>query len=438
MLPFQANRDIQLKRIAINKKLLKIFLVQVILISGVTVMGVLAAALITEEVLVKQALEREATYFWEKFRENPNTSAPDTINLEGYLVRDGDMRNLPAELQQLPLGKSRIRFDGREPIVHVSRQGNHRLFLVFNEQQVSQLSFFFGIAPLALVLLVLYALAYFTYRQAKRALSPIQKLANSVRHYDVNRADNPLDLGALPWDADEETYILVDAINTFVMRVQELLNRERTFSRYASHELRTPLAVIKGSIDNLERQALPDVTQRHLLRMRNTVQDMEQMMTALLELSRDATNQPPTEALQLNDLVELLVEQHQQQHPDSPLQVNVKHQAMLQAHGSQKLISILITNLLNNAESYTPSGYINVIVDADGFSVEDSGIGIPQAEREKVFSPFYRVNQQHEKGFGLGLAIVEKICRELGWRIEVHSEEGRGSTFTVKVATPPA
>ena len=79
-----------------------------------------------------------------------------------------------------------------------------------------------------------------------------------------------------------------------------------------------------------------------------------------------------------------------------------------------------------------------MIVDADGFSVEDSGIGIPQAEREKVFSPFYRVNQQHEKGFGLGLAIVEKICRELGWRIEVHSEEGRGSTFTVKVATPPA
>lgn len=426
-----------MKRTAINKKLLKIFLIQVMLISGVTVMGVLAAALITEEVLVKQALEREAAYFWRKYQENPDTTAPDTVNLEGYLVQDGNMRNLPPELQQLPLGKSRIRFEGREPIVHVSRQDNHQLFLIFNEQQVSQLSFFFGIAPLALVLLVLYALAYFTYRQAKRALSPIQKLANSVRHYDVNRADNPLDLEALRWDADEETYILVDAINTFVMRVQELLNRERTFSRYASHELRTPLAVIKGSIDNLERQTLPETAQRHLIRMRNTVQEMEQMMTALLELSRDATNQPPAETLQLNDLVELLVEQHQQRHPGSPLQVNVRHQAMLTVNGSQKLISILITNLLNNAESYTPSGHIKVVVDQDGFSVEDTGIGIPLAEQEKVFSPFYRVNQQHEKGFGLGLAIVEKICRELGWSIQVHSEEGCGSTFTVKVATPP-
>ena len=436
MLPFQARRDTQLKRTAINKKLLKIFLIQVMLISGVTVMGVLAAALITEEVLVKQALEREAAYFWEKYQHDSASPAPDTLNLEGYLVQDGDFKNLPAELRQLPLGKSRIRFDGRDPIVHVSRHDNHQLFLIFNEQQVSQLSFFFGIAPLALVLLVLYALAYFTYRQAKRALSPIQKLANSVRHYDVNRADNTLDLEALRWDADEETYILVDAINTFVMRVQELLVRERTFSRYASHELRTPLAVIKGSIDNLERQALPEVTQRHLARMRSTVQDMEQMMTALLELSRDATNQPPAETLQLNDLVELIMEQHRQQHTNSPLQVKVQHHAMLEVNGSQKLISMLLTNLLNNAESYTPSGHINVVVEHDGFSVQDTGIGIPLAEQEKVFSPFYRVNQQHEKGFGLGLAIVEKICRELGWSIQVSSAEGRGSTFTVKVAKP--
>ena len=437
MLPFQANRVPQLKRTAINKKLLKIFLIQVVLISGVTIIGVLAAALITEEVLVKQALEREADYFWNKYQVNQDTLAPDTVNLEGYLVQDGDFQTLPPELQQLPLGKSRIRINGRDPIVHVSHYDNHQLILLFNEQQVSQLSFFFGIAPLALVLLVLYALAYFTYQQAKRALSPIQKLADSVRHYDINRANNPLDLEDLNWDADEETYILVDAINAFVERVQELLVRERTFSRYASHELRTPLAVIKGSIDNLERQTLPEATQRHLARMKSTVQDMEQMMTALLELSRDATNQPPSESLQLNDLVELLVEQHHQQHPHSPLQLQVKHNAMLAVNGSEKLISILITNLLNNAESYTPSGHIKVTVHHDGFAVEDTGIGIPRAEQEKVFSPFYRVNQQHEKGFGLGLAIVEKICRELGWSIQVNSEEGRGSTFTVRVATPP-
>ncbi|RLT94740.1 sensor histidine kinase [Ketobacter sp.] len=436
MLPFQTNRETRLKRTAINTKLLKIFLIQVLLISAVTVLGVFAAALITEEVLVKQALEREADYFWERYRNQPEIHAPDTLNLQGYLAHQNQLQGLPRELHNLPLGKSRIDFHGKDPIVHVSQNGEHRLYLIFNEQQVSQLSFFFGIAPLALVLLVLYALAYYTYRQANRALSPIRKLANSMRHYDVNQADTPLDVDALSWDADEETHVLVDAMNTFIHRVQELINRERTFSRYASHELRTPLAVIKGSIDNLERQSLPEGTQRHLARMKSTVQDMEQMMNALLELSRDATNLTTADTLQLNDLIELLAEQHRQHHPDSPVALTVEHRALLQVRGSTKLISILINNLLNNAQTYTASGRIVVTVDKEGFSVADTGIGIPATEQDKVFSPFYRVNQQSEKGFGLGLAIVEKICRELGWHIQLHSEEDAGTTFTVTVAAP--
>ena len=169
---------------------------------------------------------------WEGEGNLPPLDAPLTVSSrQGCDLNPLDVSDESARERLLPLGKSRIRINGRDPIVHVSHYDNHQLILLFNEQQVSQLSFFFGIAPLALVLLVLYALAYFTYQQAKRALSPIQKLADSVRHYDINRANNPLDLEDLNWDADEETYILVDAINAFVERVQELLVRERTFSR---------------------------------------------------------------------------------------------------------------------------------------------------------------------------------------------------------------
>lgn len=424
-------------RTGINKKLLKTFLIQILIISGLTIGGVLSAALITEEFLVNQALKREAEYFWDRLRQDPSASLPDTLNLLGYLARDGDHSSVPEWLRNQPMGKSRTQHNQKNPIIYVSRQDNNTLYLVFNEQQVSQLSLFFGIAPLALVLLVLYGLAYLTYRQAKHAISPILKLANEMRHYDVNQAETQLDSNTPQWNADDETYVLVDAINTFIHRVKELVERERNFTRYASHELRTPLSVIKGSVANLEQQSDSPNTIRHISRIKETVADMEQLIDALLELAKDTKHDPTQEDLQLNDLIELLVEKHVAQNPESELEIRVHHKGLLQAHCAQKLPSILINNLLKNAQTYTPSGRIDIFIDKNQFAVQDTGIGIPTSELSAIFSPFYRIGAQNENGFGLGLAIVDKICKELGWEIEVSSQQGQGSTFTVKVVTPP-
>lgn len=426
-----------MKRTGINKKLLNTFLIQILIISALTVGGVLSAALITEEFLVNQALKREADYFWDRHREDPSASLPDTLNLLGYLAPNGDHSAIPTWLRNQPMGKSRTSHNQKNPIIYVSQQDNNTLYLVFNEQQVSQLSLFFGIVPLALVLLVLYGLAYLIYSQAKHAMSPIRKLANEMRHYDVNRAHTELDINTPQWNADEETYVLVDAINTFIHRVSELVERERNFTRYASHELRTPLSVIKGSVANLERQPPDANTTRHIARIKDTITDMEQLIDALLELARDSKHDQPTEDLQLNDLIELLVEKHTLQHPDSKVAIKVHHQGLLVTSCAQKLPSILINNLLKNAQTYTPQGRIDIIIDRDSFAVRDTGIGIEEKELTSIFSPFYRIDQQNGKGFGLGLAIVEKICKELDWSITVTSQSGAGTTFTVKVATPP-
>ncbi|HAG96174.1 MAG TPA: hypothetical protein DCL78_18780, partial [Gammaproteobacteria bacterium] len=174
-----------LQRTGISRKLLKIYFIQILLISTVTVFGVLAAALITEEFLVNQALEGEADYFWQRHQKNPRASLPDSLNLQGYLSVSGDTRNLPGWLIGLPQGMSRVEVNSSKPIVHVSQRGADTLYLIFNEKQVSRLSFFFGIVPLTLVLLVLYGLAYFTYSQAKKAVSPIMHLARRVEQHEL-------------------------------------------------------------------------------------------------------------------------------------------------------------------------------------------------------------------------------------------------------------
>ncbi len=430
-------REKKLKRSAINKKLLKIFLMQLLLVSGVTVGGVLAAALIAEEVLVNQALQGEAEFFWQRYSEDPSASLPNSLNLLGYLARDGDMESVPQWLHDKPMGKSRARHNGSNPIVHLSQNNNDTLFLVFNEQQVTRLSFFFGILPLTLVLLVMYGVAYGIYRQAKNAISPVQKLAGEMRNCDVNGAAPTLDLNDPVWNADEETYVLVDAINGFTQRVQQLVERERNFTRYASHELRTPLTVIKGSVANLERQNLGSNAGKHISRIRDTADDMGQLIEVLLELARETRYSADPEPIQINDLIELLVERHNDLHRPHGVAVVVKHLGLLQTHCPRKLVSILVNNLINNAQAYTPQGQIDVIITSTGFSVVDTGLGIAKDDVEKIFAPFFRANCQTEKGFGLGLAIVDKICNELGWKISVSSELGKGTTFTVTTKAEP-
>lgn len=426
--------DSPLKRTGISKKLLKIFFAQILLISTLTIIGVLAAALITEEFLVNQALEGEADYFWQRFGNDESATAPDTLNLQGYLAEGGNTQHLPSWLIGLPEGMSRVDFNDTRPIVHVSKFNDRTLYLVFNEKQVSRLSFFFGIMPLALVLLVLYGLAYITYTQAKRAFSPIMKLAQRVETLDLNEiGESKPDLSDIKSAADEETFVLVDAIDSFITRMDDFVNRERNFTRYASHELRTPLSVIKGSVANLRQEPLNERADRQATRIYNTVNDMESLLEALLELARESSQEASHEALLLNDLAEMLVEQLNETCPKEGVSLNVVHNSFLSLNGSHKLIRILVDNLLKNALTYTDSGRVDMVIEADGFSVVDTGIGMEPEQLARIFDPFFRIDQRKEKGFGLGLAIVQKISKELRWKISVESTPGGGTRFNVKV-----
>lgn len=99
-------------------------------------------------------------------------------------------------------------------------------------------------------------------------------------------------------------------------------------------------------------------------------------------------------------------------------------------------MSEMVGNLIRNAIRYNKvGGSVTVTLDIDHFEVSDTGIGISEENLSKVFSRFFTVDKSHSGkngGFGLGLAMVKKICQREGWSISVKSKEGEGSTFTVK------
>jgi signal transduction histidine kinase len=99
----------------------------------------------------------------------------------------------------------------------------------------------------------------------------------------------------------------------------------------------------------------------------------------------------------------------------------------------RKALQLVLSNLIKNAVRYTDRGYVRVSYDRHRLTVADSGAGIAPQHLPQVFERFYR-GEGDAGGLGLGLAIVRRICDELGWKIEVASTPGAGSAFSIVLA----
>ena len=227
-------------------RLNKVFIMQLIFISVATVFGVLGAAKVVEDVLIKEALIGEAEFYWEhkdRFVEFP---LPKTMNLTGYVVVNDDYSLVPTVLQDITEQYQRIELNGNRPIAYVSERGDTKLFLIFEEAQVSKLALYFGITPLIIVLLIVYVPAFVSFVFSKRAFSPVLQLVSRIENAKISKQG----LSELRFDdikqlGNVDVNTLIDTFDEFSQDLAKLINRERNFSRYASHELRTPLTVLR-------------------------------------------------------------------------------------------------------------------------------------------------------------------------------------------------
>jgi len=421
-----------MKKQGLHYKLIKAFLLQILLISLATLLGVFSAEQIVEKVLVRQALVGEATHFWKRFQLNPDFPKPDTLNLKGYLAVGNNVVEIPEPLQQLRPGYFRTDLNGRKPIVYIEDQGNARLYLVFDEEQVADLAFYFGVVPLSLVLLLIYLFAWLSYRQSRNAISPVIKLAHIVEQFDFrSQSLAQLDLNDLRQTSDSDVIKLIDALDHFTERLEHFIKREKNFTRDASHELRTPLAVIKSSLALLQkRRDFQPNENRSIAMIDNTLRDMEGLIDTLLLLARGESSPLPEEDVLINDLLITLVEQITHVLGNDKISLEVRQNCLLSIPAAEKVLAILFTNLLRNAFNYTRQGVIAITIDDKQVSVSDTGIGMNQQHLQHVFEPFYRAHTD-SNGHGLGLTIVKQLCNRYGWQLKIRSKQGEGTCITV-------
>ncbi len=415
----------------LRSNLVRVFLLQILAISVAVVLGVWGAAKVVENVLVREALDGEAAHYWALYQANPAQARPDTLNLYGYLRQAQHGDDIPDWLAQEQPGFRRVSHGDNQPLVHISDQGDARLYLLFDEIQVSRLAMFFGVAPLSLVLLLAYTIAWFGYRLSRNAVSPLIQLAKKVEGFDARAGDlKELDFH-IEAKSDNEVLILASALKLFIERVNKFLQRERTFTRNASHELRTPLAVMRANLDVMQRRSMdhPDLIVP-LERMQRTVRDMEKLLETLLILAREDESRLPREAIIINDLVTERIEQVVRALDKPSVNVSLRADSLVQLHVPPKVLAIVFDNLLRNAINYTDIGEVVVSIHDDGLSVADNGPGMDAELLQRVYEPFER-GESKTSGFGLGLTIVKRLCDRFDWNISIESTPGAGSTATL-------
>jgi signal transduction histidine kinase len=236
--------------------------------------------------------------------------------------------------------------------------------------------------------------------------------------------------------------------NDLLSRLETSFRIMREFMADASHELRTPLAVIQGESEvTLSQQGSPEEYRASLTVVNKQARRMTRIVSDMLALARaDAGHQVPVEELYLNDLVEDCCRAAQALAKPKGIRLTYEGSTDISIRGNEELLKRMAVNLLDNAIHYTlAGGSVSVRLASEAnwahLSVCDTGIGIPQDSLGRVFDRFYRVDESRARahgGSGLGLSIVKLAAESHFGSVQLTSELGRGSTFTVSLPLDPA
>lgn len=230
-----------------------------------------------------------------------------------------------------------------------------------------------------------------------------------------------------------------------VTELRRLERVRREFVSNVSHELKTPLTHIQAYADTLADGALddPEHSRKFLERIIEQAERLQALIVDLLQLARIETQEATVDIgpLSLAEVSQRCVEEHQAAAASRNVSLTVEcHEepvVLADAAGLQQILD----NLVDNALKYTPAGgSVGVVVSAEPdwgvIEVSDTGIGIARDDQLRVFERFYRVDRARARavgGTGLGLAIVKHLVQMYQGRIELISELGRGSRFTVRL-----
>ncbi len=275
---------------------------------------------------------------------------------------------------------------------------------------------------------------------AQRALDPLKRLVGEVRSMQVGDLHQRVEVG----EEEDEIAQLATSFNELLGRLATAFNSQRNFIANASHELRTPLTVISGQLEVLLLMERSGDEYRHAVAsVLEDMRSLNRLADRLLMLAQadDRISSTTFTPVRMDEIIwqartELV--KKKKDHVVDVVMPEVDDERSLQVQGNEDLLRSLVFNLMENGCKYSPDHRVEVRMSIDDGQIQldlaDQGIGIPEPEWNKIFSPFFRgSNTSGSQGHGIGLSLVQRIAELHNGRIGFQPNVPRGTVFIVSL-----
>lgn len=277
---------------------------------------------------------------------------------------------------------------------------------------------------------------------SRKLAKPIKSITNTAAQ--IRSGDLSARTGIV---GDDEIGQLGETFDDMATSLERDLKLEHRLTGDVAHELRTPLMAMLATVEAMQDGVMP-ADEEHLETVAGEVRRLSRLVAAMLQLSRIENGTTPfkPERTEMLGLVRSIVSSQEQLFQDRNLQLrfvddvnNLRHE--LYCDVDRDMIRQAVINIMSNALRYTPeNGWVVVTVGVSGrdciVSVEDTGMGIAKEDLARVFSRFWRSDASRERasgGLGVGLAVTKEIIDRHHGYIDVESELGKGTKFTLHI-----
>lgn len=416
-------------RLSLAGRIVAAFVLMTTAVAGLFSLSIILAVEEVELRLVTDAMNRHLDFV---IAEQHDGVAPHPgPGSQLYVVPVADRATLPAWLQALGPGlHEEVREDEAFNVMIRDEDGQRYVLVLDQEDFERREDMLFSVVSIGFVLCILVAWGL-GQAVARKVIAPVVRLSGQVQHREQLLPLAP----PLARDyADDEVGKLASAFDATLGQLRAALEREQLFTSDVSHELRTPLMIIASSSELLLAQPLADAPRRQVERIARACNEMQELVETFLGLARTPhEREQPLAGASLESVADEQLHRWQPEAARRGLALDLVVESRDQTLYAAPLLRAVLTNLLRNAIHYTDRGFVRILLRAGGFSVVDSGAGIPEGERARVFEPFARRDASRGDGVGLGLSIVERICARQGWTIRLDEAQGGGCEFRVEL-----
>lgn len=288
-----------------------------------------------------------------------------------------------------------------------------------------------------IILFVVFAAVLVMIIMVTRTLSSLKKVTQAVASRQSSCLD-PVELSGVP----KEIIALVQAINHLFMQLKQGFEKEKQFAADAAHELRTPLAALKTQAQVALKAEDAKVRNHALQHVIEGVDRSTHLVQQLLTLSRLMTKTETTldmDAVQLHKIAAAVIVDMAPQAIEKQIDIELlpaPHEKVI-IYGDAKILTLLVLNLIDNAIRYTPTGGSVIVsveksLDKAILNIVDTGLGVPEELRHRLFDRFFRVLGNDTTGSGLGFSIIQQVARLHHADIQI-AQPKSGKGFEVRV-----